>query len=157
MLKQLKTLALTGTLAVSSLVAGGQLAFAKEATKPLAVPTSKVSADESTPIGVGYCEMTIIQGVHSFDNKAQATGPCKGLENGYYNSYGNDFIITGGVTTVVEQDGAQYELASPQYSRLYLTVHIVRKGEQTTPTPSTPESPKESPKGWVKENDHWVF
>lgn len=133
-IKRLQILVFLGTLAVSGLFTGTSFAKAEEVT-------------------IGYCELTIQQGVHTPNNRAQATGPCKGFEYGYYyeDASENYFVIDGLRLSIVDYDGQKFEMATPQYPILYLTVHIFKKGEQPTTNPT------QSPKGWVKENGKWVY
>ncbi|WP_374717753.1 hypothetical protein [Neobacillus sp.] len=119
MKKQLKALVLTGTLAISSLIAGELNAV-------------KASTERES------CEITIIEGVHSWSNKAKANGICSDVQQGYFMD--GEFILYGAVTAKTS-NGQQYEISKPGHNML-LTVHTISKKQ---------------PQGWQVENGKWVF
>lgn len=123
MLKIIKALTLTSALAISSLFVGG------------------VASAQEEPIQT--CEITIIKGQHTWENRAQATGVCKGYVEGYYiSAFGEEqFSLTGLAANLIQYDGQQFELATPKYSRIILTAHIV----------------KQSTNGWKIEAGKWVY
>lgn len=87
----------------------------------------------------GYCDLTIIKGVHTYDNRAHATGACSDqYVTGYF--INSVFILDYGLVNIVEYDGQQFEISFPS-KHVLLTVHIVEQGEM----------------GWVQENGQWVY
>ncbi|WP_190284987.1 N-acetylmuramoyl-L-alanine amidase family protein [Bacillus sp. S3] len=133
--KKLQALALTGIVAFSTIfTVGGEASANTDSTST-------------------KCDITITQGVHTLQNPAQATGVCKDLVTGYYRPgdqyFPSKYVISGLINKTVDYDGQIFEMATPQYSQIFLTVHTTNNGGQP--------NPEQSSKGWVKENGQWVY
>jgi glucan-binding YG repeat protein len=89
----------------------------------------------------GYRELTIIKGVHTYDNRAYATGACSDqYVTGYYFALQSQYRLDYSLVNIVEYDGQQFELSFPS-KHVLLTVHLVEQGETD----------------WVQENGQWVY
>ncbi|MFD1608814.1 hypothetical protein [Oceanobacillus luteolus] len=104
---------------------------------------SSATFAQDSQLEPGTCGMTINTEVHTWSNKAQATGPCEGLVEGYYLADNGEPWLIGGVTQPVDYSGQQFVIGTPNhpYGESILTVYIESQPEE----PTEPQEPVEEP------------
>jgi len=101
--------------------------------------------------------MTIDSITNSPNNRAQATGDCNGLIQGYYVPATGQFNINGMVNSPVDYSGQKFEISTPRgtQTQAWLTVTTVKREEpkpvptpqpaQPTPAPQPKQEPVQQP------------
>ncbi|CQR47520.1 Procyclic acidic repetitive protein (PARP) [Paraliobacillus sp. PM-2] len=93
------------------------------------------------------CVMTIESDKHDWWNKAQASGACNELVEGYYYADTDTFSIIGAVTSRVTKNGQVFVVGTPKVKdgESNLTVYIKKNKPKPDPEPEPEPEPKPEP------------